>query len=360
MTDPYSRDDGAADSYGMPPPFAWRDLDQQTARRRARDEDDDDEDDEAPRKTRRRARDDDEDDEDERPRKKKARAADDERPRKKKARDDDEDEDDEDDESEGDGTDLKWTRKRKQLNLVQLGLLFMFIAQFPQILAFLALFFVGFLYNIAITVSAERPQDSILLWIALVVLGTFTFLPLATLTIIPYLIGAILSCFVPHRAGARGLVMGALALVFLPLVLGVFCLILAFGGLISDVYRAQRLLYLLAAVSGVSFFVGFFTLMLYLKQLGHYLRDIPTGNTAAMLAGSLVLLVFFYVLLSGATRLYIATGMVIPFGGLLLDVGYIAWIGFLFRTQMRLFHTISRLRQIVYDRVYPPKDDDDE
>jgi hypothetical protein len=312
------------------------------------------------------------DDEDDRPRRGRAREDDDDddRPRRKARRPVDDDEDD-DEEPVDEETRRKLERqlKKKQLKLVDVGLLLHFIKLWMYVagmlfgIAALIMFVIaGAQHSAAVAEAGAKAQEVepgggfVLFGFAIMVLMVF-LLNLFIFMIGPLLgiVGSFLCCWIPKKSEARGTIIMSLTFDLVSLVAWLLALLANFGIFgFEDPGKRERMVYLLRAVDMFCLVASWLTFLTFLRGLGKYLGEPGVGNEALNLIARLVVQVislFGNVLVNIASAFML--GGVNPF--LAIAVGIVCiliWtVFFIFGFFLRLIKLISAMRRAVQNKL---------
>ncbi|MCI0682424.1 MAG: hypothetical protein L0Y71_09985 [Gemmataceae bacterium] len=263
-----------------------------TGRRRAEDDDDDDEeDDDRPRrKTRRAAVEDDGDDDDERPRGKARRPA-------RVADDDDDDYDDDDEEPLDYETRKKLERKvrKKQLKLVDVGLLLHYIK--------LCIYVIGILLGMTVVVlmmiigaqagaggaAGEGVAGFLIGGVAILALMVF-LLNLVISQVAPLLgiVGSFLCCFVPKKSEAKGTIIMSLTFDLISMVAGLLGFLAIANVFGMEPQKNLNLIFLCRLLTFFCSIAAWLTFLTFLRGLGRYIGEPALGNEALNLIARLV------------------------------------------------------------------------
>lgn len=306
-------------------------------RARRRDDDDDDEDDE---------------DEDDRPRGRSRRPAPDEY----------EDEEDEEEEEMDWATRRKLDKriKKKQLKLVDVGLLLHYIK--------LWMYAIGMGFGIAVFImfviaaaraaevvggaGAEPGGDFVLLGFGIFVILVF-FLNLFVFLIGPLIgvVGSFLCCWVPKKSETRGTIIISLTFDLISIVgwlLGVLAIWGVFG---MEPQKTLNLIFLLRCIDTFCMVAAWLTFLTFLRGLGKYLGEPGLGNEALNLIARLVVQVVS-LFVNIATNIFV----VILFGfiaAICIAIGSIVlWTPFfVFAFFIRLIKLLGAMRQAIHNRL---------
>jgi len=306
-----------------------------------------------------RRRDDDEEDEDEedRPRARKRRPA--------PVEDDEEDDDDEEEMDPETRRKLDRQIKKKQLKLVDVGLLLHYIKLYVYVIGMLFGIGVVIMTLIAGAQNAERAVnaeqvaaggDIVLLGFGLLVLVSF-FLYLLLFLICPLLgvVGSFLCCWVPKKSEARGTIIISLTFDLINVFGWLLWLLASLRVFTSDTAKIDNLNFLLTCISYICLVASWLTFLTYLRSLGKYLGEPGVGNEGLNLIARLVvnvvqLIVLFIVatrasaFLLGGINVFLAIAI-----GILCVV--IGTVFFIFSFFIRLIKLLSAMRRAVQNRL---------
>lgn len=327
-------------------------------RSRRRDDDDDDEDD-RPRAAARRRDDDDEDDD--RP-PKKARAP---------VRDYDDDDDDDDDEEEmDDKTRRKLERqlKKKQLKLVDVGLLLHYIKLMIYIIGIILGITMAILLAIAGAQMAEALEGGVKAGEAeaggirgFVVFGTVTIMALVAFLLFLFIsqiapllgiVGSFLICWIPKKSQCRGTIITSLTFDLVSLVAGLLGMLAGFGVFGMEQHKVDNMQLYLQMIAYFCTVSAWLTFLTFLRGLGQYLGEPGVGNEALNLIAKLVVmvitLVIDFILIIAFGRLFV--GLVLA---IIIAIGSsIIWlIIFVFVFYLRQLKLLSAMRRAVQNKM---------
>lgn len=328
-------------------------------RRPRRRDDDDDEDDRPRRKVRAPVRDDDDDDdddEDDRPRGR-ARAA---------ARD-------EEDEDEGDELDddtrrkLEKKLKKKQLKLVDVGLLLHYIKLCMYIVGIILAMTVGILMAIAgaqATEAAEAApkggapavggiQGFVVMGYAILVLLVFLLnLVISLLAPLFGVVGSFLCCWVPKKSEAKGTIITSLTFDLISLIAWLLNLLAVAGVYGMEAQKTQNMIFLLQAISLICTVISWLTFLTFLRSLGAYLGEAALGNEALNLIARLVVqvvtLILDFMIIVAFGRYFVGV-----FVAIFIAIGAMTiwFIFFIFTFYLRQLKLVSAMRLAVQNKL---------
>jgi hypothetical protein len=310
------------------------------ARRRDDEDDDDDDDDEY-------------EDEDDRPRSRGRRPA--------PVEYEDEEEDEEEEEMDW-ATRRKLDKrlKKKQLKLVDVGLLLHYIKLWMYAIGMAIGIAVFIMFVIAAARSAEvvggpavEPGgDFVLLGFGIFVILVF-FLNLFVFLIGPLIgmVGSFLCCWVPPKSEIRGTIIISLTFDLISIV-GWLLGVLAYAGIFGmEAHKTENLIFLLRCIDTFCMISAWLTFLTFLRGLGKYLGEPALGNEALNLIARLVVQVVS-LFVNIATNIFV----VILFGfivAICIAIGsIILWTPFfIFAFYIRLIKLLGAMRQAIDNKL---------
>jgi hypothetical protein len=160
-------------------------------------------------------------------------------------------------------------------------------------------------------------------------------------------VGAILCCWVPSRARARGFMITSLCLEAGSVILGIAALVMVIGSFVASnraVADAGLQLGLgLTAAALVIFVTAFVLFFFFLRNFAEYLDDGGTAWEAMQIMRNWIYLTIVGVLLIGGGPFLVT--YLFCFGAVIILGGFIFWFIFYVKQWMRLLNLIAALRQ---------------
>ena len=313
--------------------------------------DDDDEDEaisEKPLRKAARRRDDDDDDDD-------YDDDDDDRPRKKARRpapvveDDDDDEEPMDDETR---KKLERKLKKKQLKLVDVGLLLHYIKLCIYVIGILLGMVVVVLTMVASVGGPDVPAFFVaalaLLWLFVIILNVI-FSQVAPLLGI---VGSFLCCWIPKKSEAKGTIIMSLTFDLISMVAGVLRFLAVFNVFGMEENKTNNLIFLCGLINFICSISAWLTFLTYLRSVGKYIGEPALGNEALNLIARLVVQVISLILdimiIIVFGRFFVGIVLAIILAIIFLTIWLIIFIFAFYLRQMKL---ISAMRRAIQNKL---------
>lgn len=295
------------------------------------------------RKASRRRDDDDEDDED-----------DDDRPRRKARRPAPVVEDDDDEEPMDDETRKKLERKikKKQLKLVDIGLLLHYIKLCIYVVGILLGMVVFVLMMIAATGGPDVPAFFVA---AIAILGILVFilnLIMSQITPLIGIVGSFLCCWIPKKSEAKGTIIMSLTFEVIAMVAGLMFFLALFNVFGMEAHKNANLTRLCVLIIIICSIFGWLTFLTYLRTVGKYIGEPALGNEALNLIARLVVQVISLILdimiIIVFGRFFVGIVLAIILAIVFLTIWLIIFIFAFYLRQMKL---ISAMRRAVQNKL---------
>ncbi len=256
--------------------------------------------------------------------------------------------------------------KKKQLKLVDVGLLLHLIRLWMYIIGILLGITVAILLAIAGSQAAEAVAEKQAApagggAVGFVVFGTVTILALLLFLlqlvisqIAPLLgiVGSFLCCWVPKKSESRGTIIMSLTFDLVSMVAGLLVFLGAFNVLGMDETKRENMILYLRYISFFCTSAAWLTFLTFLRGLGRYIGEPGVGNEALNLIARLVVmiitLIIDVVLIVAVGRLFLGVILAI-FVAIGAMVGW--FIAFVFTFYVRQLKLVSAMRAAVQNRM---------
>lgn len=302
--------------------------------RKSRDDDDDDDED---------------DEEDEKPVKKKAKKRDDE---------DDEDDDDDDDDDFDDGPEpIRWTPKKRQMNIVNIGMMAYLIGFYVMLILMVLMFLGESLFLIFLTIGIFAP--AFLALAALVVLIVAFASGVGGVVIyVCNLVGWITGLFAPAKSEGRSSAITALCFFLSPSLLYLAYLILWYSVIDRDEHGFAVSFRLLQTFNGIAFLLvmmAFYTTLVYIGRIAGFLgmttdKYKPQALGWFIVGGTIILIVL--IIVEWLIMLIVASGGILLFIALYVVSGMTFNCFYFVISSMReLIGVVTRIRAQIADYI---------
>ena len=324
-------------------------------RSRRREDDDEDDEDDRPR-ARARRRDDDDDDDDDRPRK------------KAPVRYYDDDDDDEEEMDDKTRRKLERQLKKKQLKLVDVGLLLHYIKLMIYIIGII----LGITMAILLAVAGAQMAEALEAGAkgaeaeaggvqGFVVFGTVTVMALVSFLLIlvmsqiaPLLgiVGSFLCCWIPKKSECRGTIITSLTFDLVSMITGLLGMLAGLGVFGMERHKVENMQLYLQMITWFCTISAWLTFLTFLRGLGKYLGEPGVGNEALNLIARLVVmvitLVIDFILIIAFGRLFVGLilAIIIAIGSAI--IWFIIFVFVFFLRQLKL---LSAMRRAVQNRL---------